>query len=112
MKIFGDRGSHLVVGCSEINRLWNIRIYRLGRFNSPTFSTPSQMHTSDRLIFKLSFDSENSGKLIRHRYTYDLGLIIPKKCGSSLRGLRRQKSKIWLRYASLIFLNFQNQKRF
>ena len=41
-----------------------------------------------------------------------LYLFIPKKCGSSLRGLRRQKLKIWLRYASLIFLNFQNQNRF
>ena len=28
--------------------------------------------------------------------TYDIGLIIPKKCGSSLRGLRRQKLKICL----------------
>ena len=47
--------------------------------------------------------------LIKNCYLY---LFIPKKCGSSLRGLRRQKLKIWLRYTSLIFLNFQNQKSF
>ena len=27
---------------------------------------PPQTHTSDRPIFKNSFDSENSGKLMRH----------------------------------------------
>merc|ERR1712155_381146 len=43
-----------------------IYIYRYGQFNSPTFSTPPQTHTSDRPIFKNSFDSENSGKLMRH----------------------------------------------
>ena len=32
-------------------------------------------------------------KYVEKRYTYDLELIIPKKCGSSLRGLQRQKSK-------------------
>ena len=45
-------------------------------------------------------------------YTYDLGLFIPQKCARTFRGLRRQKLKIWLRYTSLIFLNFQNQKSF
>ena len=39
-----------------------VLIYRYGQFNSPTFSTPTQTHTSDRPIFKNSFDSKNSGK--------------------------------------------------
>ena len=44
----------------------DIHIYRLGRFNNPTFSTPlPQTHTSDRPIFKISYDSENLGKLTR-----------------------------------------------
>ena len=43
----------------------NISFYRLGQFSSPTFSTPPQTRTSDRPIFKNSFDSENSGKLTR-----------------------------------------------
>ena len=42
-----------------------IFIYRYGQFNSPTFSTPPQTHTFDRPIFKISFDSENRGKLAR-----------------------------------------------
>ena len=41
-------------------------MYRYGQLNSPTFSTPPQTHTSDRPIFKNSFDSENSGKLMRY----------------------------------------------
>ena len=41
-------------------------MYRLGQFSSPTFSTPPQTHTSDRPIFKNSFDSENSGKFMRY----------------------------------------------
>ena len=41
-------------------------MYRLGQFISPTFSTPPQTHTSDRLIFEISFDSENLGKFMRH----------------------------------------------
>ena len=41
-------------------------------------------------------------------YTYDLGLLIPKKCGSSLRGLRRQNSKIWL----INFPEFSESKEF
>ena len=35
-----------------------------------------------------------STKTMCKKYTCDYGLIIPKKCGSSLRGLPRQKSKI------------------
>ena len=51
----------------------NINTYRLGYFNSPTISNPpAQTHTSDRPIFKNSFDSENSGKLMRHSVAISL----------------------------------------
>ena len=33
---------------------------------------PPQTHTSDRPIFKNSFDSENSGKLMRHSVAISL----------------------------------------
>ena len=50
-----------------------VYIYRLGQFSSPTFTTtPHQTHTSDRPIFKISFDSENSGKLMRHSVAISL----------------------------------------
>ena len=47
-------------------------VYRYGRFISPTFSTPLQTHTSDRPIFKISFDSENLGKLMRYSVAISL----------------------------------------
>ena len=55
----------LVLALSD---LWtNILPYRKSWFKSPTLSYPPWTHTSDRPIFKIPFDSENSGKLTRFR---------------------------------------------